>query len=111
MDEATNKTANGNLKADKRLINFLLANLCVFLFFCCWVVVEPHMNDLTADKIDNIIVPWGWLAGFFLASLLTLQRLGSKATVIFASFAFSIIFTTFQLLACGILLPMFNTDY
>ena len=111
MYEATNKTADEIRKANKSFIFCLLADFGLFICFCGWVAVAPHVNPLTADKIDALLMPWGSLVGFFLVSMLTLKELGSLTRALIASITFSIMLTAYLVMAWAILVPMFNTSY
>jgi hypothetical protein len=112
MDEATNKTTDEIRNANKSFVFCLLANFCLFICFCSWAAVEPHINPLMADKIDELLIPWGWLVGFFFVSILTLKEVGSQTRELFASIAISIIFAAFLFFAWAtVLMPMFGTGY
>ena len=70
---------------------FVLANTCVFALLAVLWVWQYHINSDLSDSIDHVVVPFGWLAGFFIASFVALRRLFPKIMAIVLSLGSSLV--------------------
>lgn len=57
-----------------RMLSFGACNVLLFFGFSVLWVRQYHMSGNVSDTIDEIVVPWLWLAGFFVASFFTIRR-------------------------------------
>jgi hypothetical protein len=57
-----------------RVFIFAAGNALLFTVFSVLWVRQYHMSADLSDMIDHIVVPWLWLACFFIASFLPLRR-------------------------------------
>ena len=88
-----------------RVMRFALCNALVFAAFSALWVAEYHVSN--SDKIDHIVVPWLWLACFFIASFCTLRVRMLQSVLI--SFVSALVFAGILLLFVHIVLaPMFD---
>jgi hypothetical protein len=71
----------------KRGTHFALCNAFVFAVFSVLWVKQYHMPSSSSDAIDEIVVPWGWLACFFIASFSTLRGRMRRSALISAASA------------------------
>jgi hypothetical protein len=91
---------------------FALANACVFACFAVLWVWQYHINSDLSDSIDHVVVPFGWLAGFFIASLLPLRRLFPKTKAILISLGSSIVLSGILFLVkTFILVPFYDPRF
>jgi hypothetical protein len=90
------KEAGQNLDVDYkreslRLLGFVLGNAAVFLFFSLLWIWQYHINSSISDRIDAVVAPWGWLAGFFAATFFALRGVTSTVRLLFVSLGFSVL--------------------
>jgi len=50
----------------RRLAYFSLSTGILFAAFSLWWIAGYHVRNL--DALDHLVVPWGWLIGFFAVS-------------------------------------------
>jgi hypothetical protein len=92
-----------------RFVSFVLANACVFVFFAVLWVWQYHINSDVSDRIDLVVVPYAWLAGFFAASFVTLGRMFPKLMTILISLGSSIVLSgVLFLVKTFVLAPFFD---
>ena len=81
----------------RRWVYLISANSFVFFAFSVLWVWQYHIDSSLSDKIDHVVVPWLWLASFFLASILTFGGLSIK--------------TAMKSLVCALVLAFFLWDF
>ena len=90
-----------------RLMVFAMANATVFVAFCFLWIWQYHIDSSSSNFIDEITVPWLWLAGFFTASFLGLRVLTPK--VVRVSLLCAVVFSFFLwLMVIFILIPSYD---
>jgi hypothetical protein len=88
-------------------ISFLLGNAFLFAFFAALWVWQYCMTEHLSHLIDHVLVPFGWLAGFFTMSFATLRRAFPKITTILMSIGFALVLSWVLFLVIGGLLSPF----
>jgi hypothetical protein len=72
---------------------YTLTNVTVGVGFCILSVWQYHVGPTLSYQIDSIAVPWLWFVAFFVASILSLRGVISKAVLVsFLSAGLSSIF-------------------
>jgi hypothetical protein len=88
---------------------FMLANGCVFAFFAVLWVLQYHLDGNVSDWIDLIVVPYGWLAGFFIASFVTVRRSSPKFIAVLISVGSAVVLSGILFLVkIFLLVPFFD---
>jgi hypothetical protein len=94
------------------LAAFTLANALVFICFAVLWIWEYHINANLSDSIDHVVVPFGWLAGFFIASFVPLRRFFPKIMGILISIGSSVVLSGILFLVVRLILaPFYDPMY
>jgi hypothetical protein len=86
----------------RRIIAFASANTSVLVVFCVLYVWQFHMQGPLSDKIDRVVIPWGWLACFFVASFCTIPGMTLRSAL--KALGLSVVFSGLLFLASCVLL-------
>jgi hypothetical protein len=109
MNDATKISEVDYKREVVSLISFLLGNALVFAFFAALWVWQYHIGRDVSARIDRVVVPFGWLAGFYTMSFVTLRRAFPKITSILMSIGCALLLSWILFLAiCGLLAPFYD---
>jgi hypothetical protein len=74
-DEMTMTETDNTSRTLLRVGSFLVGNALLFAAFSVLWVRQYHMEPGLSDTIDGFVVPWLWLAGFFVVSFYAIRPL------------------------------------
>jgi hypothetical protein len=90
-----------------RIVNYAVCNGLLFAAFSVLWVKQYHVTGDLSDRIDLVVVPWLWLAGFFIASFFAIRR--PRIIAILVSIASAVAFAAILFLFIHlVLVPMYD---
>ncbi|HEX3798905.1 MAG TPA: hypothetical protein VH413_09400 [Verrucomicrobiae bacterium] len=96
------------MKTLRAILGCVFANALLVVIFTIIYYGEGHLDKHSIERIDQVLMSWGWLLAFFLATFFSLRKTLSKWKVTAASVLCAMILIMIQWLTLGILFdPMF----